>query len=69
MAKKYCLEYGVLEPQEALKLLKEIGKAKKWSHFEYFFDFFSTWNAANLPIWRGFLYFANDLIPLFQFWY
>lgn len=32
MAKKYCLEYGVLEPQEALKLLKEIGKAKKWSH-------------------------------------
>ncbi len=29
MAKKYCLEYGVLEPQEALKLLKEIGKTKK----------------------------------------
>jgi hypothetical protein len=29
MARKYCLEYGVLEPQEASKLLKEMGKNKK----------------------------------------
>lgn len=32
MARKYCLEYGVLEPQEAAKLLKEVGR-KKWSLF------------------------------------
>lgn len=30
MARKYCLEYGVLEPQEAARLLKEMVKSKKW---------------------------------------
>lgn len=30
MARKYCLEYGVLEQHEASKLLKETGKNKKW---------------------------------------
>ena len=29
MAKKYCLEYGVLETQEALKILKELNSKKK----------------------------------------
>lgn len=29
MARKWCLEYGALEPQEAAKLLKEVGRAKK----------------------------------------
>jgi hypothetical protein len=29
MAKRYCLEYGVLEPQEAARVIKELSKAKK----------------------------------------
>ena len=28
MARKYCLEYGVLEPAEASRLLKEMGRKK-----------------------------------------